>query len=33
MITLPVIPINSPRYRRKMLAFGTIEREPNTNHD
>jgi hypothetical protein len=33
MITLPVIPINSPRYHKKMLAFGTIEREPNTNHD
>ncbi len=32
-ITLPVIPINSPRYHKKMLAFGTIDREPKTNHD
>jgi hypothetical protein len=33
MITLPVIPINSPRYVKKLLAFGMIEREPNTNQD
>ncbi len=33
MITLPVIPINSPRYHRKMLAFGTIDRERNANQD
>jgi hypothetical protein len=33
MIVLPVIPINLPRYRKRMFALGTIDRELKTNHN